>query len=143
MLALFKNGVFEKKLDVAGSAPKELSDVLHQLHNWPDSDRIANDAARLIKAQYAHTPLVKFAAVLYGSGDIKAVQFEKAASQRRGANFSEVTDSYHAAFETGEICMEFNRGWRIDENGEFVRYDNQYGGIMFVNSQGLDVARLW
>lgn len=139
----FKGGLFEKRLNIAGSAPKEISDVLLQLNNWPDSVRLAREAARLIKAQYVHTPLVNFACVLYGEGNIKGVKFEKAVSRMSGSNFKEVSDNYYAFFDEGEICMEFNKGWMINEEGECVSYNDSYGGTEFVDPYGRIVKKLW
>jgi hypothetical protein len=143
MKDLFKGGVFEKRLNIEGPAPKELSEVLHQLNNWPDSQRLANQAVNLIKAQYGHNLLVDFACVLYNVGDIKAVKFEKAVTKLEFDTFKEITDNFYAFFEDGEICMEFNRGWTINDDGERIKYNNRYGGAEFVNPYGQLVSKLW
>lgn len=138
----FKNGVFTKILNVEGSAPKELSDFLHQLNNWPDSVRLAKEAVKLIKNQYSHSPFVNFAYVSYNEGDLKAVKFERAVSSMRGSNFKETTDNYYAFFDAGEVCMEFNKGWMINEEGDRVSFRDSYGGTEFVNPYGKLVDKL-
>ena len=97
----------------------------------------------LIKVQYGHSPLVNFACVLYNVGNIKAVKFEKAVTRLKFDTFEEISDNFYAFFEDGEICMEFNRGWMINEEGERIKYENHYGGAEFVNPYGQLVARLW